>query len=221
MKRYLPFVIVALAAIVTVAGATIFYRAKHAAANRVVSNERSESDESQVHVRGNPKARVTLEEFGDYQCPPCGKLAAPIRMLEYQYGEQLCLVFRHFPLINHNHAKDAAYAAEAAARQGKFWEMHDQLYREQANWTQSENVKATFKAYAALLGMDQERFEQDMNSEAVKETVEADQRQATKLGVTSTPTIFVNNRAVSMQTMDPVKMLREAIEGALKPAPSS
>lgn len=218
MKRYLPFVIVALVAIATVAGGTMFYRMKHAPANRVVSSER---DESQVHTRGNPKAPVTLEEFGDYQCPPCAKLAGPIKMLEDQYGDQLCLVFRHFPLVNHNYAKDAAHAAEAAARQGKFWEMHDQLYREQATWTQSDNVKAMFKAYAALLGMDQDRFEQDMNSEYVKERVEADQRQATKLGITSTPTIFVNNRAVSMQTTDPVKMLREAIDGALKPAPSS
>lgn len=219
MKRALPFIIVTIVGLGAVGGGATLYRTKKNVAALVISN--SDNERSSGHVRGNAKAPVTLEEFGDYQCPPCGKLAGPLKQLEEQYGDQLCMVFRHYPLTNHAHAREAAQAAEAAGRQGKFWEMHDQLYREQLVWVKSDDVRAMFTAYAALLGMDAERFKHDMDSEPVKERVETDQREATKLGVTATPTIFVNNHAISLATEDPMKPLREAIDAALKPSPSS
>src|SRR3954469_1192235 len=222
MKRFAPFVIVALVALLVVGGGTIFYRARrNAPAPPSLPPEHTATADSLGHVRGNPKATVTLEEFGDYQCPPCGKLAAPIKALEHQYGDRMCVVFHHFPLVVHAHAREAAQAAEAAGRQGKFWEMHDQLYQQQAVWTTSADVKATFTAYAALLGLDAEQFTKDMESDAVKERIEADIRQAKKLGVEATPTIFINNEAVPMSKGDPVPFMRESIDAKLKPAPSS
>src|SRR4051812_42132151 len=114
MKRFAPFVIVALAGVLAVGGGTLLYRAKRNAANKVLPAERTASANSLGHVRGNPSASVTLEEFGDYQCPPCGKLAGPIKRLEEQYGDRLCVVFHHLPLVVHAHAREAAQAAEAA-----------------------------------------------------------------------------------------------------------
>src|SRR2546421_7271583 len=83
------------------------------------------------HIRGNPDAPVTLEEFGDFQCPPCGQFAKFVDELLVEYQWQVRLVFRNYPLAAHQHALEAAQAAEAAGLQGKFWEMYDTLYREQ------------------------------------------------------------------------------------------
>lgn len=222
MKRYFPFALVIVVALLDLAGGTMFYRAKRRPILDISSarSTSANSEGSLGHVRGNPKAPVTLEEFGDYQCPPCGKVAGSIKALEQEYGEQLRLVFHHFPLVMHQHAMDAACAAEAAGLQGRFWPMHDLLYREQAAWTKAPDVRVLFAAYAGLIGLDIEQFKKDMVSEKVKERVQTDQKEGAKLGVTSTPTLFVNNRAISTKE-DPIKPLKEAIDAALKPAPSS
>ena len=221
MKRYIPFAIIAAVALAVVGGGAMLYRAKRPA-QLTLSNERSTSTaEQSLHIRGNPKAPVTLEEFGDYECPPCGKLAGPLKKLEEDYGDKLRIIFHHYPLINHAHARDAAQAAEAASLQNKFWDMHDLLYREQAVWAKSPNVRQLFDAYAGMIGLDVERFKKDIDSERVKKRIKDDQAEATKVGVTATPTIFVNNKAVSTATPDPIHALREAIEVALKPKPTS
>ena len=84
------------------------------------------------HILGQPDAPVVVEEFGDFECPPCGHLSEPINQLEHDYRGRVCVIFRNFPLANHKHARDAAQAAEAAGLQDRFWQMHDVLYREQA-----------------------------------------------------------------------------------------
>ena len=90
-----------------------------------------------MHIRGNPDAPVTLEEFGDFQCPPCGSFAAFAEELLKEYDSRLRIVFRHFPLAAHEHAREASLAAEAAGLQGHFWEMYDVLYHEQAAWSKA------------------------------------------------------------------------------------
>jgi protein-disulfide isomerase len=219
MKRYLPFLIVGFVAIATVVGGAVLYRANRSPQLPADKTALTSEQEGTVHVRGNPKAPVTLEEYGDYECPPCGNLAEPLKSIEHEYGNRLRMVFHHLPLVVHAHAKEAACAAEAAGQQGKFWEMHDLLYKEQPIWSKAKDVYTLFAAYAAMIGLDVERFKKDMESDQIKTRVAADQRDAAKIGVTSTPTIFVNNRAVSLATPDPVKVLREAIETALKPKP--
>ena len=168
-----------------------------------------------IHVRGEAKAPVTLEEFGDFQCPPCGKLAGPTKQLEEAYGSQLRVIFRQFPLRTHEHAQEAALASEAAGFQGRFWEMHDLLYREQANWSKASDVRALFSGYAGVLGLNLDRFKTDMDGPEAKERVASDQKRGAALGVSSTPTIFVNDRQIPA----PVEVagLRTAIDAALKP----
>src|SRR5436190_9982915 len=88
-----------------------------------------------LHIRGGATAPVTLEEYGDFQCQPCGRLYPVLKTLEQEYGDRLRIVFRHMPLNKHEHALLAARAAEAAGLQGRFWEMHDMLFENSPRWT--------------------------------------------------------------------------------------
>src|SRR5439155_10380420 len=129
MKRYLPFVIVAAVALATLGSGAMLYRAKRSqllsiSANKVLSGKNDKS----IHIRGNPDAPATLEEFADFQCPPCGSVASFGEELLKQYDSRLRIVFRNFALPGHEHAREAALAAEAAGLQGRSWEMHDVLY---------------------------------------------------------------------------------------------
>src|SRR5207237_6494517 len=109
-------------------------------------------DAKSIHILGNPDAPVTLEEFGDFQCPPCGILSGPINQLEQDYRPRLRVLFRPFPLTMHRHPREAALASEAAGRQGRFWQMHDVLYREQAGWREAADVRPVCESYARLCG---------------------------------------------------------------------
>src|SRR5438045_961992 len=114
----------------------------------------SKEDAEAPHVHGPAKAPITFEEFADFQCPPCAALSEPINQMEHDYQSQLRVIFRNFPLAVHAHALEAAYAAEAAALQGKFWEMHDVLYREQSSWAKAPDVGVLFTSYAGVIGLD-------------------------------------------------------------------
>jgi formate-nitrite transporter family protein len=220
MKRYFPFIIVSLVALLAVGGGAFLYRSKRAANPTLkISKTETERPGETVHVLGPADAAVTLEEFGDFQCPPCGKLSEPINQLQKQYN--LRVIYREFPLPIHAHAKEAAYAAEAAARQGRFWQMHDLLYREQAVWSKSSDARALFNAYAGMLQLDLDRFKKDMDSTEVQHKVEVDQRRGADIGVKNTPTIFINNEAVPGPQSNPDE-LPALVEAALKKAkPSS
>ena len=222
MKRYLPFVIVGVVALATLTSATILYRAKRPAV-LTISQENAAKTEGPdaAHVRGNPAAAVTMEEFGDYQCPPCGMLNGLIKQLEKELDPHLRVIFRHFPLDNHVHARPAAAAAEAAGLQGKFWEMHDQLYQEQAVWMKATDVQTLFHSYAGMLGLDIERFKKDMQSEAVKARVDSDHKRGTSLGVKNTPTIFLNNTAVPPTDLNPERLRAIFTEAVKEKKPSS
>jgi protein-disulfide isomerase len=220
LKRFVPFIIVVAVALITIALGTALYRANRPppvtiSKEKAVTNEKAES----MHVRGAADAPVTLEEFGDFQCPPCGALSEPLNQLEGDYRAKMRLVFRHFPLPNHANAKPAAYAADAAGLQGRFWEMHDLLYREQANWSKAAAPAELFVGYAKMIGLNVSRFQKDVESEEVKARVAADQKRASELGVTLTPTIFVNGESIRGPSLNPTG-LRAAVEAALAEMPS-
>ena len=170
MKRYLPFVIVVGVALVTFGSGTMLYRAKRPQVKNIPESQSvpARSDAS-AHVRGNPDAPVTLEEFGDFQCPPCGQFAVFVEELLKEYDSRLRVVFRNFPLPAHEHAREAALAAEAAGFQGKFWEMHDTLYREQLAWSKDPNARELFESYAGTLGLNMDQFKKDMDSDKARE----------------------------------------------------
>jgi protein-disulfide isomerase len=216
MKRSAPFVIVAIVALLAFGGGAYLYRSKRAAAAgetplKITKTETSPSEV--VHTLGPENAPVTLEEFGDFQCPPCGRLSEPINQLQKKHN--IRVIYREFPLVMHAHAKEAAYAAEAAARQGKFWQMHDLLFREQAVWSKSEDARGLFQAYAGMLQLDLGRFKTDLDSPEVQQKVEADQKRGAAIGVKTTPTLFLNNEAIPVSEVNPEK-LPAFVENALK-----
>jgi protein-disulfide isomerase len=222
MRRYLPLFIVAAVGLLALGTGTALYQAKRPPAPTIPRNSialETAGTES-MHVRGEANAPVTIEEFGDFQCPPCGKLAGPTKQLEETYGSQLRMIFRQFPLPVkvHAHAEEAALASEAASIQGCFWEMHDLLYREQDVWSKAADTRALFRGYAGMLGLNLDRFEKDMEGAEARERVASDKRRGTALGVHSTPTIFINNRQIPAPIV--VAGLRAAIDAALKPQPA-
>jgi protein-disulfide isomerase len=190
-------------AAVAIGAGTVFYRKKLAANPTLkITNQTSDSKET-GHVLGPADAALTLEEYGDFQCPPCGKLSEPINQLQKQHN--LRVIFREFPLAMHAHAREAAFAAEAAGLQGRFWQMHDLLFKEQAVWTNAPDARALFTAYAGMLQLDVEQFKRDIDSPAVQQTVQTDQQRGAGLGVQTTPTIFLNNQAVPPDQLMPDK----------------
>lgn len=168
------------------------------------------------HVRGPASAPVLLEEYSDFQCPQCGRMHTIVKELQAKYPAQLRVGFRHLPLQSiHRHARESARAAEAAAAQGRFWEMHDLLYENQATWSKAETARPLFVAYAQQLGLDAARFQQDIDSSPVSMRVVGDERRAASLRVTGTPTFYINGRELKFDESNTLEKLSAAVERAL------
>lgn len=150
------------------------------------------------HVRGAQGAKVTLVEFGDFQCPACGAYEPIVRELQKNNPDTLQIVFRHFPLTQiHPNALLSAKASEAAGAQGKFWEMHDMLYDKQSEWSGALNARDIFMNYATTLGLDLALFTQVLDNKEVEDKILAEYKEGIKLGVQGTPTFFVNGEKIT------------------------
>jgi protein-disulfide isomerase len=217
MRRSLPFIIIALVALLTVGIATTVYRVKvrpaPVTAVAATPTPADEKEDPSLHVRGPREAPVTLEIYGDFQCPSCAVASQAIDDLQKQYAGKLRIVFHEFPLAMHNHAVDAARAAEAAGLQGHFWEMHDMLYQYQPIWSKATNPAYFFGAYANSLGLDVERFRADLQSPEVQTRVISDADAGAARGVKNTPTLYINGREV--KTLFTFEKLQALIEEAL------
>jgi protein-disulfide isomerase len=140
------------------------------------------------HVQGDLNAPVELLEYGDYECPHCGRAYPIIKAIQQKMGNTLKFVFRNFPLAQaHPHAFAAAIASEAAARQHKYWPMHDLLYEHQQNLS-----GAAIKIFAMSLGLDEAVFLRDMDDIEIRSKVEGDFESGIRSGVNGTPTFFIN-----------------------------
>jgi protein-disulfide isomerase len=140
------------------------------------------------HIKGDANAIIELVEYGDYQCPHCGRAYPKIKSMQQKFGANLRFVFRNFPLSEvHPQAKIAAVAAEAAAKQGKFWQMHDIIFENQQSLFASSLMK-----YAERIGLDLEQFEADLQNDVLFKRVEADLLSGIRSGVSHTPEFFVN-----------------------------
>ena len=136
---------------------------------------------------------VTLVEFGDFQCPACGVYYPVVKQVISDFSSQLTYVFRNFPLDTiHANAHIAALAAEAAGRQGKYWEMHDMLYEKQADWSENKSAKDIFVTYATSLGLNIDQFKKDIDSSDVANKVQEDINDANALAISQTPTFFLD-----------------------------
>ena len=160
------------------------------------------------HAEGSENARVTLVEYGDYECPHCGTAYEIVKKIQKEMGDDLRFVFRNFPLQqSHPHAEHAAEAAEIAAKDGKFWEMHDALFENQ-NALDDESLKS----YAEELGLDAEKFSEDLESGKFEEKVQTDFMSGVESGVNGTPSFFING--VRHNGSFDYESLLEALENA-------
>lgn len=158
------------------------------------------------HVKWNKESKNILVEYSDLQCPACRSFNSFLLELEKNATPNASLVFRHFPLYQiHPNAFAASYAAEAAGKQDKFWEMESALYEKQSEWSTSQNPTEYFVELAKELGLDVEQFEKDLGSQNVKDRVQIDLVEAEKIGVNSTPTFFLNGVKVNVSTLDEFK----------------
>jgi protein-disulfide isomerase len=245
MRRYLPFAIIGAVLLIGSASALLLFRSKYSSTPIKIAAGKPGAEPA--HIRGAANARVTLEEFGDFQCPPCGLLAATLLKVEHDYGTRVRVVFRQFPLGMHAHALTAACAAEAAGLQGRFWEMHDLLFQNAENWSKESprpfrrvipnagpvappdetatSVRAIFAGYAATLGLDVERFKKDMDTEEVKARIKLDQERGASIGVDRTPILLIDGIEIPFSSFN-VDALHAVIDAALSgktpaPAPQS
>jgi protein-disulfide isomerase len=218
MKKSLPFVIIILVLVVALGGGLMLWKRSSSAdtnanstfatslPNSPASTSNSAPDLSSGNASGSPKPNVkvsspvVLEEYGDYQCPPCGQLYPDLKQIEKEYGSQVQIVFHHFPLMKiHKNALAAAHAAEAARNQNKFWEMHDRLYRNQKEWAEQADPTPIFISYARQLNLNIDKFTQDLTSNVIDQRISADLQRGSSVGVTGTPTVFLDSHLVNYQ----------------------
>ena len=162
-------------------------------------------------VMGGKNAKVTIVEFSDFQCPFCNRVTPTLTQIREEYGDDVRIAFKHMPLSIHAQAPAAHAASEAAHRQGKFWEMHDLIFANQRDLS-----AATFEKYAQQIGLNVDQFKRDSASSDVKKRVADDLREASKLGITGTPSFFINGRYLS--GAQPFANFKRLIDEALEKA---
>jgi len=232
MKRILPFLIII--AVLGIALGSVWYLTKPGATSPVPGAPPPASSGSQqpasagqlgpartgvagaepANTKGKADAPVHIEEFGDFECPPCGAFHPILEQMEQEFGDKLRVTFRNYPLPNHQHALRAASSAEAAGLQGKFWEMHKLIYEHQNEWKDQFDVRPIFEGYAKQIGLNIERFNRDVGSPTVQQRILQDGKRATSVGVKATPTVFINGREVPFTHL-PADKLRVLIQQEL------
>ncbi len=228
MNKNLPALIIGLVAIVGIVAGVYLYQNSKADTNPVAKINSNANANSQNTMKtappgaeppwtkGAPNATVTLEEFADFECPSCGSFEPTMREVKTVYGDRIRVIFRQYPLQMHQHAYDAARAAEAAGLQGKFWEMHDMLYDKQKSWSKEmPDARKEFENYAKALNLNVDKFNSDLTGDAANSRVAADKKRGDFIGIRATPSLFLNGRLLSVEEMQITK-LRELIENGLQ-----
>jgi protein-disulfide isomerase len=159
-------------------------------------------------IRGNKDAPVTIVEFSDFQCPYCAMLQPTLKEVLKAYPNEVKLVYKHYPLSFHRQARNAAKASEAAREQGKFWEMHDIIF-ENYNKLSEES----FKEFAMEIGLDVDKFMADFKSNKYDLRIQQDINLARRIGITGTPTLFINGKRMMRRSFYDFKT---AIDNILK-----
>lgn len=149
-------------------------------------------------TKGAKDAKVSIVEYSDFQCPACGAYHPVVEKIVAEYKEKVSFTYRHFPLDQHKNANPTAYAAEAAGKQGKFWEMYSLIFENQRDWSDvgAPQMDEILTGYAQNLKLDLELFQKDMRSRETKERVKRDLDVGIRSGVNSTPTFYVNGKKI-------------------------
>ncbi len=146
---------------------------------------------------GNPKAKVVLTEYADFQCPGCGAYYPILKQLTTQYKDKLFFVYRFFPLEQiHKNALVASEAGYAASLQGKFWEMHDLLFAHQNDWAELNDPSSNFLSYAKVAGLDVAQFKKDWTAGSTQNYIKSQEQAALDLGLPGTPSFFLNGKQI-------------------------
>lgn len=196
-----------IAAIVVIFGGVLLFKedGKDTATN---------SANASNHVIGANTKGVVLLEYGDYECAFCGQYYPIVKQVIEKYKDDIAFQYRNLPLQqNHKNAFVAARAAEAADKQGRFWEMYDLLFQNQSAWASASNAQPIFEQYATQLGLDINRFKTDFASTAVNDTINADIAEFKKTGESmKTPTFFLNGQVIEPKSVEEFsKLIDEAI----------
>lgn len=166
------------------------------------------------NVTGNASSSVVMVEYSDFECPACRAYSGVVKQIMVEFGDKMVFVYRNFPLTEiHQNAELAARAAQAAGKQGKFWEMHDLLFEKQDEWAQAANPEPMFESYSTLLGISVDQFKIDSGSKEVISFVRAQRASALKLGLQGTPSFFINGKQI--QNPSSVDAFRTLIKAAI------
>ncbi len=189
--RYKKLIITIISVVILAAGA--YWAVSSAGSNGPIDNS-PDTDP----VKGSDTAKVTIEEFSDFQCPACQAAVAPLVQLVGTYPNDIKLVYNDFPLSSHKNSRPAAEAAQCAFAQAKFWEYHDVLFDNQDAWSSlgSSEFRDKLIGYARELNLDEGKFTACSDGRETKADVDRDVSQANSRRVSSTPTFFVNGEKV-------------------------
>ncbi len=169
------------------------------------------------HIKGPNTAKVTLVEYSDFECPACAQYEPILRELTRSFPDDLRIVYRHFPLSQiHPNAISSAIASEAAAKQGKFWEMHDLLFDRQSQWVDVASTDSLFTDYAVEIGLDKNKFIADLTANDTLDRVMLDKMSAENAGLGGTPTFFLNGSQAQLRTLEEFKTAIQKIVDTTK-----
>lgn len=229
----LPLIIIGLVLVVAVGGAWWLYNRNPSAKKPPVSSGNpanaaktptviKEQGATPPNRLGSDNALVTVEEFADFQCPTCSAKHPMMKELASIYGNRIRFIFRNYPLAipAHDKAYNASVAAEAAGLQGRFWDMQNLLFTNQKDWSANPDYRKIWDGYATQIGLDVEKFNNDMAGLAAKSRVDADLQRGRALNVNSTPSVYVNGMLVPFESMS-TESMRTIIDGELAKAQSN
>lgn len=206
-------IMIAVAVLILAAGIILFIKAgpgSQPQAGQAVDANSLVRDTS--HMTGKKEAKVTLVEFGDFQCPACALAEPKVEEIlnAYKDDPDFNFVFRNFPLSQHQNAQIAAEAAEAAGAQNKYWEMHNKLYATQPEWETSPNPLDLYVKYATELGLNVDQFKSEVSSSKYKDIISADMSDGNNLAVNATPTFYLNG--VKLDSMPDLNSFKSKVE---------
>lgn len=218
------WIVFGLIAIVTLGGLIALSKKDDINVDDVNAFSVIKNDQFTDHVYGKADSKVVLIEYVDFQCPGCGAAFPNVTTIKEEYKDKIAFVYRAFPLTSiHPNALATAGAAEAAAKQGKFWQMHDLLFKSQSVWKdlKPEDRGAVFSNYAAQIGLNVDQFNADIASPEASKNVSYARALGAKSGVSSTPTLFLGDKLLSDEVRNDLiqqrgDKLREEINAALK-----
>jgi protein-disulfide isomerase len=229
-----PLIIIGLVLLVAIGGGWWFYNSAKTSPVKTNTNSNKPvavttprtSDQPGAqppNMLGSPTASVTVEEFADFQCPTCAAKYPMVKEIISTYGNRIKFIYRNFPLNipAHDKAYDAAVAAEAAGAQGRFWDMENQLFTNQQSWTAAEDFRnKILMDYAQKIGLDIEKFKNDMAGMSAKSRVDADLQRGRGMGVSATPSFYINGKPVAFEQMD-INSMKQLIDAELAKAPTN